>query len=475
MYSNAQTWVFNTSFEPPVDRTVGGRISYNSSSLSCYPYNNVLTDTFARQGIRSLQSNLFSTDSCFNGSMRAEGLLLKNGADTSVKNSWYAFSVYTQLFPFALQEGLLMQLFTGSQTVNPAVACWYTADPSGQFMNFTLNLKFDTTNPNGTITQPRIVLQKIPTTASWTDLIFHINWKWDYTGWIDVYIGNPSKAATLIDRGGGHTYRGATMSKPYNVSNPRYPAFRFGIYAFGWHLPGTQYSVNHRIVDYDCIKIANEGDFPLDSFLIQPAATPVPPTVNAGANKVITLPTSTTTLQGLCTTTQGIITQRTWTQIGGVSATISSPTSDTTNITGLSTAGTRIFKLKGYNTSGLADSSLVTVTVNAAPPPANVPPVVTISNTNPVTIIIPTNSVSLIASATDSDGTITGYQWVKISGTGGTITTPTSNNTTITGLSAGTYIYSLTATDNGGATGSATIQVNVVNPIPIPKLRAKKN
>jgi hypothetical protein len=187
-YVKAQTWVFNTSFEPPVDRTVGGRISYNSSSLSCYPYNNVLTDTFARQGIRSLQSNLFSTDSCFNGSMRAEGLLLKNGADTAVRNTWYAFSVYTQLFPFAVQEGLLMQLFTGSQTVNPAVALWYTADPSGQFMNFTLNLKFDTTNPNGSITQPRIVLQKIPTTPSWTDIIFHINWQPNHTGWIDVYI-----------------------------------------------------------------------------------------------------------------------------------------------------------------------------------------------------------------------------------------------------------------------------------------------
>ena len=467
-----QTWVFNTSFEPPVDRTVGGRISYNSISLSCYPYNNVLTDTFARQGTRSLQSNLYATDSCFLGSRRAEGLLLKTGADTGVANTWYAFSVYTQLFPFGLESGLIAQWFNPGQTVNPNLALFVMPDASGQYMNLVLNLKYDTTNPNGSITQPRIILQRIPTTPSWIDIVVHVKWESNYTGFCDVYIGSPSKVATLIDLGGGHTYMGATLNKQYNPLQPRYPQFRFGLYWFGWHEPGTQYAVNHRIVDFDVMKVANEGDFPLDSFLIQPAPTPLPPIVSAGTNKVITLPTNTTTLQGTSTTPQGIITSTTWTQVGGTAATIVSVNNDTTVINGLTTAGVRTFKLKITNTAGLSDSSLVTVTVNPEPPPANLPPVVNAGSEQ--TITIPTTTVNLSGSATDPDGTIVSYLWTKVSGTGGTITNPSNQNTTVTGLSVGTYIYSLTATDNAGATGSATVQVNVQAAIPPPRLRARK-
>ncbi len=65
--------------------------------------------------------------------------------------------------------------------------------------------------------------------------------------------------------------------------------------------------------------------------------------------------------------------------------------------------------------------------------------------------------------STDADGTIVSYAWVKLSGTGGTITSPSSAITTVTGLTTGTYVYQLTVTDNNSLTDSdnTTITVNI--------------
>lgn len=74
----------------------------------------------------------------------------------------------------------------------------------------------------------------------------------------------------------------------------------------------------------------------------------------------------------------------------------------------------------------------------------------------------PTSSVTLIGSATDTDGTISSYLWSKESGPSATITSPTNSTTTITGMSStGTYVFKLTATDNSGLTGFDTVNVIV--------------
>lgn len=75
---------------------------------------------------------------------------------------------------------------------------------------------------------------------------------------------------------------------------------------------------------------------------------------------------------------------------------------------------------------------------------------------------LPTNSTTLKATGTDSDGTISSYSWVKVSGpSSGTITSPTSASTSVTGLAQGVYKFSVTVTDNSGATGKDTVQVTV--------------
>jgi hypothetical protein len=76
-------------------------------------------------------------------------------------------------------------------------------------------------------------------------------------------------------------------------------------------------------------------------------------------------------------------------------------------------------------------------------------------------ITLPTNTVSLPGSGADTDGTIASYAWTRISGPNTpTITGANTATASLSGLIAGTYVYRLTVTDNGGLTG--TDDVNVV-------------
>lgn len=92
--------------------------------------------------------------------------------------------------------------------------------------------------------------------------------------------------------------------------------------------------------------------------------------------------------------------------------------------------------------------------------PSNLAPIVNAGQSQ--TITLPTNSINLSGSASDPDGTIASTQWSKVSGNGGSITDASNLNTTVTGLSAGSYMFSLTATDNKGLQSSSNVNV-VVN------------
>ena len=92
---------------------------------------------------------------------------------------------------------------------------------------------------------------------------------------------------------------------------------------------------------------------------------------------------------------------------------------------------------------------------------------------------IATTTATLTGNATDEgvsgQGTISAYQWTKISGGTATITSPTSASTTITGLSNGTYQFQLKATDNTGHIGYDTMQVVVAAGIAAPTLTTNGN
>lgn len=97
----------------------------------------------------------------------------------------------------------------------------------------------------------------------------------------------------------------------------------------------------------------------------------ISPTVEAGPNQTITLPTSSVTMAGSASDADGTISTKTWTKISGGAATITDNTSYTTTITGL-VAGTYIFRLTVVDNSSGTTFDDVTITVNPAVlPPTN--------------------------------------------------------------------------------------------------------
>lgn len=78
-------------------------------------------------------------------------------------------------------------------------------------------------------------------------------------------------------------------------------------------------------------------------------------------------------------------------------------------------------------------------------------------------INLPTSSVTLTGSGTAGSGhTISSYGWTKISGpAGSTITSPANSTTTVTGLTAGTFVFRITVTNNAAATATDDITVTV--------------
>jgi hypothetical protein len=198
---------------------------------------------------------------------------------------------------------------------------------------------------------------------------------------------------------------------------------------------------------------------------VNPApVVPGPPGANAGSDQSITLPTSSATLTGSGTETNGTIVSYQWTQISGPStATVTTSGSATTTVTGL-IQGVYVFQLKVTDNSGVTATDQTQVTVNPAVP---VPGTPVADAGGDQTITLPTNSVSLSGSGSETNGTIAGYQWTQVSGPStATITTAGQAQTTVTGLVQGIYRFRLTVTDNSGVTASATMQVTV-NPVAV--------
>jgi hypothetical protein len=188
-----------------------------------------------------------------------------------------------------------------------------------------------------------------------------------------------------------------------------------------------------------------------------------PPIVSAGPDQSINQPTSSINFAGVATGSDndGIIIEKVlWTQVSGPSCTITDPTNLQSTVTGMSSIGTYIFNLFAVDNYGLSANDQMSVTVSAHVPCT---PSVSAGNDGPITL--PTSSVDLMGTASGCNGsTIVTYAWTQVSGPNTAIITNASNqNTTATGLIAGTYVFKLTVTDDFSETNNDTTSV-VVNP-----------
>lgn len=125
--------------------------------------------------------------------------------------------------------------------------------------------------------------------------------------------------------------------------------------------------------------------------------------------------------------------------------------------------------------SGIAVAVQGTTPPPPPPPPVNNPPV--IQPISDYTDTLPKNVDTLLAQLNDIDGDIIGYTWTQNSGpntaTQGTATGSVTSTTgatisnRISGLIAGTYQFTLSASDGRGGLASRTVNVFVVDSTPV--------
>jgi cellulose 1,4-beta-cellobiosidase len=128
------------------------------------------------------------------------------------------------------------------------------------------------------------------------------------------------------------------------------------------------------------------------------------------------------------------------------------------SITGLS-AGSYTFKATATDNAGATANSSVTVTV--ASTTGNTPPTVSITSpTNGATLAAGTTSVTINATAANSNGIISSVKFFNGVTLVATDTT-SPYSATVTGLSAGSYTFKATATDNGGATADSSVTISI--------------
>jgi poly(3-hydroxybutyrate) depolymerase len=189
------------------------------------------------------------------------------------------------------------------------------------------------------------------------------------------------------------------------------------------------------------------------------------PVANAGGDISITLPTTGTTLNGSGSSDpngNATIKSYMWAWVSGPAKyAFGNPYAASTSLTGLS-AGTYVFELTVTDNGGLSSKDQVTVVVNAKP---NAAPAANAGSD--ITITLPANSVTLNgAGSTDPDGNNTiSYAWAKVSGLDDfTMINMGTSTPKVVNLSAGTYVFELTVTDDGGLTSKDQVTIIVNTP-----------
>lgn len=182
-----------------------------------------------------------------------------------------------------------------------------------------------------------------------------------------------------------------------------------------------------------------------------PPPSSTAPVANAGADKTITQPSSTSSFTASATDADGTISSYTWSKISGPAATLSNTTSKTLSVSNATSAGTYTFRVTVKDNSNLTDTDEVVLTVSGTSSGTGSAP--TVSAGVDKTINLPSSSASFYASANDSDGSIVSYQWTKVSGPSASLVNATTKTLSVkNATTAGTYVFRVTVKDNNNNT-----------------------
>lgn len=182
-----------------------------------------------------------------------------------------------------------------------------------------------------------------------------------------------------------------------------------------------------------------------------------PPTANAGRDKTITLPTNSTYISGAGSDRDGTIASYSWAKKSGPIATMKSADTYLLQLSNLE-EGVYVFTLTVTDNRGATATDDVKLTVL---PAHNLPPTVYAGRDQKIQL--PANSLQLVGSASDPDGTIASYFWTKVTGPVASMKGVNEPVLQLSDLVEGTYNFRLTVTDNKGAIAYDEVSVTVEN------------
>jgi hypothetical protein len=199
----------------------------------------------------------------------------------------------------------------------------------------------------------------------------------------------------------------------------------------------------------------------------QPIAN-VAPSVSAGEDQTVDENTS-VTLTGTASDSDGTISSYQWLQTGGTSVSLANADSATATFStpNISVNETVTFALTVTDNDGASATDSINILVTNIEP-ENIAPSVSAGGDQTVD---ENTSVTLTGTASDSDGTISSYQWLQTEGTSVSLTNADSATATFTtpDISVNeTATFTLTVTDDKGetSTDSAIITISNVNALP---------
>lgn len=195
------------------------------------------------------------------------------------------------------------------------------------------------------------------------------------------------------------------------------------------------------------------------------------PVVSAGPDRVLTLPANSITIQGTATDKDGRIISYEWAKTYGNQARLAGARSSRVTISNL-TPGVYIFRLRATDNDGGVKDDYFKITVNrgsaasrnddkqnASSGKGNRAPYVYAGPDRVLTM--PTNSITIQARASDSDGRIVSYQWAKTYGNQATLSGARTSRVRISNLAPGVYIFRLTVQDNDGGVKHDYFKISV--------------